>query len=193
MRLPAPLAHPLRAAVALVAGLLLLAGCAAPQAPTDPMLADHGLTGMTARQIVDKLDRTPLAERPTNLIASVRPDQLLLSDDQQRETSLPMPADEFYVSFAPYLSSTHDCWFHSLTTCVGELQNADIHVKVTDSSGAVIVDEAMRTFDNGFLGLWLPRDIDATLVVEHDGHSVTLPITTKGDEAATCLTTLQLT
>lgn len=185
---------------ALLAALIALAGCtsAVPEATPSPdaessMLADHGLAGLDARQIIDRLDTMALAERPTNLIASVRPDHLLLSDDQQREMNLPIPSDQFYLSFAPYLTQTHDCHFHSLTTCVGELQNADIRVKVSDSSGATIVDEALRTFDNGFLGLWLPRGIDATLAVEHEGGSVVLPITTEGDQAATCLTTLQLT
>lgn len=191
------------AALTLAAGLVL-SGCASTPSQTPSgnadssdadsiMLADHGLSGQDARQIIERLDTMPLADRPANLIASIRPDQLVLSDDQQRELSLPMPADQFYVSFAPYLSQTHDCYFHSLTTCVGELQNSDIQVKVTNvATGEVLVEEERRTFDNGFLGLWLPRDIDATLTVEHQGRTATLPITTKGDDAATCLTTLQL-
>lgn len=104
-----------------------------------------------------------------------------------------MPADEFYVSFAPYVSRTHDCHFHSLTTCVGELQNAEVSVKITDdATGEVLVDDSLTTFDNGFVGLWLPRGIDATVTVEHDGKTASSPITTKGDDAATCVTTLHL-
>lgn len=30
--------------------------------------------------------------------------------------------DEFYVSVTPYLEQTHDCFFHSRTTCLGELR-----------------------------------------------------------------------
>ncbi|MEZ5085417.1 MAG: CueP family metal-binding protein [Tessaracoccus sp.] len=106
---------------------------------------------------------------------------LLLTDDQQRETTIAMPEDEFYVSFAPYVSQTHDCHFHSLTTCVGELQNADVQVTVTDeASGETLVDEALTTYDNGFLGVWLPRDIDGTLTVEYEGLTAEWPITTKG-------------
>ena len=192
------------AALTLAAGLVF-SGCAsAPSQTTRPgnadssdtdsiMLADHGLSGLDARQIIERLDTMPLTDRPANLIASIRPDRLVLSDDQERELSLPMPADQFYVSFAPYLTQTHDCHFHSLTTCVGELQNADIQVKVTDvATGEVLVDEERRTFDNGFLGLWLPRDIEATLTVEYQGRAATLQLTTKGDEAATCVTTLRL-
>ena len=122
----------------------------------------------------------------------MQPDALVLTDDQERETQLPMPDDEVYISIAPYRDQTHDCYFHSLTTCVGELQNAEVTVKITDAAGEVLVDDTLTTFDNGFLGVWLPRDIDATLSVEHDGHTGTTAITTKGAEAATCLTTLQL-
>lgn len=178
---------------------LALAGCAAapnvtPSAPAaDSLLADYGLAGLAARDVIEQLDTMPMTERPGDLIASVRPDHLVISDDRQRETELPMPTDEFYLSVAPYLTQTHDCYYHSLTTCTGELQNADVTVTVTDdATGAVIVQEDLRTYDNGFLGLWLPRDIDATLTVEYDGLSAMSPITTSGDEAATCLTTLPL-
>lgn len=197
---------PIRLAAAAALSLSLgLAGCTpapstAPPPATSPqpsataadLLTAHGLAGLDARQIIDQLDATPLTERPTDLIASVRPQELLLSDDQEREAALPIPDGQFYLSFAPYLAQTHECHFHSLTTCVGELQNAEVTVKLTDTAGEVLVDETLRTFDNGFLGVWLPRDIDATLAVEHDGHTASTPITTKGEDAATCLTTLQL-
>lgn len=38
-------------------------------------LAAHDLDGMDGQQIVDHLDRMPVAERPTDLMASVRADQ----------------------------------------------------------------------------------------------------------------------
>ncbi|MFS4491238.1 CueP family metal-binding protein, partial [Dietzia kunjamensis] len=47
------------------------------------------------------------------------------------------------------------------------------------------------TYDNGFLGLWLPRGITATLTIDHDGRTATAPIST-GDDDLTCLTTMQL-
>lgn len=78
-----------------------------------------------------------------------------------------MSDDEFYVSIAPYVGQTHECFFHSLTTCLGELRNEEVHVTVTTADdGAAIVDETVRTHDNGFAGLWLPRGIDATLTAE---------------------------
>ncbi len=168
----------------------------APQAQTEsqaPLLADYGLDGLEAREVIDSLDAMPVTERSTTLMASVRPNELLLSDDQGRETSLAIPQDEFYVSVAPYVEQTHDCFFHSLTTCKGEMQNVDVHVVVTDNAtGEVLVDETRTTFDNGFMGLWLPRDIDASITIEHDGLSATSDLSTRTDEDATCVTTMQL-
>ncbi|CAM3484165.1 CueP family metal-binding protein [Isoptericola cucumis] len=158
------------------------------------MLAEHGLEGLDARQIIDRLDAMPVAERPTDLVASVRPNEVVVTDDQQHESSVPMTSDEFYVSVAPYVDQTHECYFHSLTTCLGELQNASVGVTVTDdATGEVLIDEARQTFDNGFVGLWLPRGIDATISIEHDGRAGTSRVSTGGDEDATCLTSLQLT
>lgn len=200
-------------AVPLAVGALVLSGCAStPEAPgaggtatggttqaslpasdTGAFLDDHGLKGLDATQVIDRLDAMPLAERPANLMASVRPDQLTLTDDQKRQATLPIPEDKFYLSFAPFRSQTHSCHFHSLTTCTGEMQNEEISVLVTDAkTGEKIVDKKMSTFDNGFVGLWLPRGIDATLSIEAQGKKASTPISTQGTEDATCLTTLQL-
>ena len=192
------------AVVPLALAILLLAGCAIANPGTDPsevgstgndeILAKHNLVGLDAKQIIEQLDSMPIADRPTDLIASVRPDELILTDDQQRETSFETPTDEFYVSVAPYQTQTHECYFHSLTTCVGELQNTEVDVKVTNAeTGETLIEETLRTFDNGFLGLWLPRGIETTLSVEVDGLTATMPISTATSEDPTCITTLQLT
>lgn len=161
--------------------------------PEAQLLAEHNLDGLDARAVIDALDAMPVAERPTTLMASIRPNELLLSGDQERETALAMPADEFYVSLAPYINQTHDCYFHSLTTCKGEMQNTDVQVVVTDkATGEVLVDDTLTTFDNGFMGLWLPRDIDATITIEYDGLSATSDLSTRNDDDATCVTTMQL-
>ncbi|WP_082104650.1 CueP family metal-binding protein [Demequina soli] len=161
---------------------------------TDAVLAQAGLDGMDARQIIDTLDATPLADRSVELTASIRPDELLLTTTDETQVSLPMPDDAFYVSFAPYENDTHDCYYHSLTTCTGELQGEDVHVTVTDdATGETLVDETRTTFDNGFVGLWLPRDIDATVTVEHDGLSATQGISTSHSDDVTCVTTMKLT
>ena len=184
----------------LALGSLAFTGCAGnppgPQANTSAsaadagaFMADHDLAGLDARQVIDRLDALPVAQRPQNLMASVRPDELMLTDDLKRRTTLPIPDDQFYLSFAPFHTQTH-----SLTTCLGEMQNEEVKVVLTDAkSGKKLVDKTMRTFDNGFVGLWLPRGIEGTLSVEAQGKKASTPISTSLPEAATCLTTLQLT
>ena len=72
-------------------------------------------------------------------------------------------------SIAPYLTSTHDCFYHIPHGPAWELSNADIQVKITDeATGEVLVDEATTTFDNGF-GFWLPDDVTGLIEVSYQG------------------------
>jgi hypothetical protein len=203
------------ATIATAASALLLTGCAgqddtattgapsSPQGATDPagssaqqeaaaLLARYDLEGMDTAEVIDHLDRLGGDDRPADLTASVRPSELMISDGS-KEASLPIPTDRFYLSVAPYVDQTHDCFHHSLTTCQGELAGKDIEVKIRDTTtGKVLVDETRTTFDNGFVGFWLPRDIEGTLEVSHDGLAARTEIST-GVDAPTCLTTLRLT
>jgi hypothetical protein len=184
----------------LAAVALTLAGCASTateppesSATAPSILAAYGLAGLDGPAIVDRLDRTPVASRPATLRASVRPGQLLLSEvDSGQQTTVDLPDDLFYLAVAPYIEKTHDCYFHSLTTCRGELAGKNIHVTITErTTGKVLVDTTTTTFDNGFAGFWLPRGIDATITVTYETYAATGDIST-GPEDPTCLTTLRL-
>ena len=182
----------------LAAAALTFAGCStgpsenASREPPNPSLESYGLAGLDAPQIINKLDTMPVADRPDDLIASVQPTELVLTSSDEGLATMPMPDDQFYLSVAPYNTSTHPCQFHSLTTCRGEMATEEVHVTVTDNaSGDTLIDEPRTTYDNGFLGLWLPRGITATLTIDHDGRTATAPIST-GDDDLTCLTTMQL-
>lgn len=191
------------AAVFVAILALVLAGCAiTPSGPAPSsvssqtsereFLADHGLSGLDVRQVIERLDTMPVADRPTDLLASVQPEALVLTDDQERETRLPLPEDEVYISIAPYRDQTHDCYFHSLTTCLGELASEEVQVTLTGADGEVIIDEARQTYDNGFIGLWVPRDTEVTLTIEHEGQEANARISTMNDDDATCITTMRL-
>ena len=157
------------------------------------VLEAHGMADLSTKELIEKLDALPVAERPTDFMASVRPDHLLIADANGVETKLPIEEDSFYLSFNPYVNTTHECYFHSLTTCRGELANKAIHVKITDNaSGEVLADEDATTHDNGFYGVWLPKGIEATLTVTSDGLSGTAVVSTKNADDLTCLATLQL-
>lgn len=115
----------------------------------------------------------------------------LYVEDAGVETVHELPEDEFFVSFAPYLTTTHPCAVHSLSGCQGEMADEDIDVKIYDEDGEVHVDEAMTTMENGFVDLWLPRDKEYTLTIEYEGKSIESEFSTfEGDN--TCLTELPL-
>jgi hypothetical protein len=187
-----------RALPVLVAAALALTGCGnastAPSPAKDAstaLLARFGLGGYDAVEVIDHLDRLGGADRPADLTASVRPSELQLSAGDDKAT-LPIPEDRFYLSVAPYVDSTHECFYHSLTTCKGELGGKEVHVRIEDTThGTVLVDRDTTTFANGFVGFWLPRDIEGTVRIGYDGRSAETTISTDRS-APTCLTTLKL-
>jgi len=202
-----------RLVTAIVLSTLLLAGCAGqvdpmstsqsvtpsttdrsgPRAPADAvaLLDEFGLEGKDTVEIIDRLDRLGGDDRPAGLMASVRPGELLLSAGAE-EVSLAMPQDRFYLSVAPYVDQTHECFHHSLTTCTGELASTDVQVLVVDETDdRVLLDQTRTTFANGFTGFWLPRDIEGTLRVTYGRKTGEVEFTTDVD-APTCLTTLRL-
>lgn len=188
-----------RIAIAAAALSLVLAGCA-PAADSEPspstgsqaeLLATYDLDNMDTVEIINHLDQLEISDRPADLIASVYPDELVLTDNRQ-EVTLDLPQNLSYLSIAPYVEQTHDCFYHSLTTCQGELSNETIDVQITDSTtGETVVDEQITTFDNGFVGFWVPSDINGTIEISHDGRTGTSDFTTT-DDGATCITDLQL-
>lgn len=193
--------HHLPRAAAIVALIALFTGCASATAPapTVPAAEGNDWSAMTLADVkahdpidlVDALEALPTAERPSDLRVSVRPDSLLITALDGEDT-LALPDDLFYLSIAPYVTGTHDCFFHSLTTCHGELGGKAISLIVTTLDGEVLVNETRTAADNGFVGLWLPRGISGQLTVSSDGGTSTTAFST-GPEDPTCITTLQLT
>ena len=47
---------------------------------------------------------------------------------------------------APWTTTTHDCFHHSLSGCQGELVNTPVQVLITDAAGTVLVEDAASTF-----------------------------------------------
>lgn len=162
---------------------------AAPAAAgVDAFLAAHGLEGKSVTEIVDALDATN-DDREAGPFGSVRSGELILADDTS-EISLPIE-DAFYLSIAPYVGQTHECYNHSLSGCQGELVDADLDVTIVGDDGTQIYAGDATTGPNGFVGFWLPRDIDATVTITADGRSATTRVGTGADDP-TCLTTMRL-
>lgn len=186
------------------AAALSLTGCAATPnatpgqavapaatASTTQLLSEIGLTTSDPVALVDGLEALPVAERPAQLTAQVLPGSVVLQPGTLNEEALPLD-DDFYLSLAPYETQTHPCEFHVPTSCLGEMKNAEIELRVTDTeTGEVVRDGAARTEDNGFIGAWLPREREYLVQVTSGGLTGEQIVRT-GDTDPTCITTLQL-
>lgn len=171
---------------------LAISGCAGTS-PQNGEAATFEFSSEDPQAIVNMLEQLPVADRPADLIASVMPTQLVLQPGQPDEQILPFQTEEFYLSIAPYVNQTHPCTFHSLTTCVGELSKTEIDLEVTDlKTGAKIISEQTVTQDNGFVGVWLPREGSFEIVINGAAGKAKQIVST-GNEDPTCLTTMQLT
>ena len=152
------------------------------------ILEDLGLKNLTTEEIILELDSKILDGDVYS--SSVTGEYLLISTGSE-SLKLDIPEDKFYLSFAPYIDNTHTCGTHNLVTCRGELKNESFNVLIEDTNGNVIVDEVMTSFDSGFIGIWLPADMDLSITVSQDGLEATKNISTY-EYSDTCLTTLQL-
>lgn len=124
--------------------------------------------------------------------ASITSSELIVTDENQKETTYDLPEDEFFVSIAPFLNETHECDIHSLTGCQGELIDTEFDVIIEDSDGEVVMDEEKQTEANGFIDLWLPREDTYTVTIKQDGKETSSEISTfDGDK--TCITNMQMT
>ncbi|WP_148629480.1 CueP family metal-binding protein [Bacillus sp. E214] len=124
-----------------------------------------------------------------NVSASITSHKLIVKDD--KEKSYDLPAEEFFVSIAPYVKETHPCEIHSLTGCQGELVNKDFNVYIQDEDGKVIVDETMTSLENGFIDIWLPREKTYQVRINYGEKTSETTISTFKDDN-TCITTMQL-
>ena len=183
------------AGLGLILALVLTACSSASPAPTassggtgDGVLGRHGMAGLTVTQVIDQLEASE-SDRSNGPFGSVRPGELVIADDQGEQT-VPI-TDQFYLSIAPYRNQTHECFFHNLASCKGELGGQTMQITVVDSRGTVLIDEQRTAAPNGFVGMWLPKNITGTLTVTQDGDTATTPIGT-GEKDPTCLTTLKL-
>ena len=124
--------------------------------------------------------------------AFITSEELIVTDSNNKETTYGLPSDEFFVSIAPFIKTTHPCTNHSLTGCQGELVEKEFDVYIQDEDGNVVVDETMTSLANGFIDLWLPRENTYQVKIEYDGKIAESEISTfEGDN--TCITTMQLT
>lgn len=153
------------------------------------MLKRLELANLSVEDMVSRLESGEV--RPEGLVAYINPTHLVL-EMNNRIIKRPLPTDKFYMSLAPFINTSHICVTHYLTQCTSELANQPFHIKVVAANGDVIIEENRVSESNGFIGIWLPRDLEATLHIEFQDYHVSAPIATTL-ESPTCITTpLQL-
>ena len=117
------------------------------------LLETYNFSHLNIVELIDSLEND---NHTKEVLASISGDTLALSLEGQAY-SFDIPNDFFYISFAPYINSTHDCYTHSLTGCQGELTNKDMFISIYDGLGNLIEEKTMNTGDDGFIGLYLDR------------------------------------
>lgn len=157
----------------------------APNEAKTEMLKKYDLAGLSVKDMVNKLDS--ITNEKDGLDASITGTRLILHDND-KEYDLKLPSNEFYLSFAPYINEIHPCQTHNLVSCRGELFNKELNVSIVEKDGTVITSQKVKSMSSGFIGIWLPRDIEATLTISYNGLSVTKTITTYA-KSDTCITT----
>lgn len=170
----------------MIIGLLILAlflgACGGTNTNTADSLKDKDIKTLVNDYSVGKInDQT----------ASITSTQLIVTENDDSETTYDLPADEFFVSIAPFISETHPCTIHSLTGCQGELVDKDLDFYIEDENGEVVIDETFNSGANGFIDLWLPRDQTFQVKITYDGKETDAEISTFEDDG-TCITTMQL-
>lgn len=124
--------------------------------------------------------------------ASITSEELIVTNSDEKETIYSLPEDEFFVSIAPFINETHPCTNHSLTGCQGEMVEEEFEVYIEDKEGNVVLEDTLRTEENGFFDLWLPRDKTYHITINHNGRKVESEFSTFKQDG-TCITTMQLT
>lgn len=148
----------------------------------------HGFENMSTREVINTLDKGQ--HKSGNLLAQISSKNLVIEDVFNKYT-YSYKDEPFYLSIAPYIDNTHPCFDHVPTSCQGELVNKDITVQVINDKNEVVYSENTKTLDNGFAGIWLPRNMKGTISVQYDGKVAVQDISTFSTDG-TCLTDLRL-
>lgn len=149
------------------------------------------LAGLSAREAVALAN--DWAVRGEQVTTYVTTEALIVQWPGGREAQVTLPGDEAYVAVAPYVKSTHPCNVHYISSCRAELAGTPFTVTAKTDDGRVVFRDELTSRPNGFVELWLPRDLDLTLTIEApslglagEGRASTRP------GSRTCITDIRL-
>lgn len=146
----------------------------------------EGLDALEAMALANKL-----GEGENSFTSHVTPESINIEIPGGKTFSIPLPEDRMVVAIAPYVKTTHKCSTHYMSGCKGELFEEDVNVVAKKKDGSVILSKNMKTMSNGFIELWLPRDLEIDLKIAYKDMESGGTITTNSD-SNTCITTFQM-
>jgi hypothetical protein len=121
----------------------------------------------------------------------VTPKAIEFKFEADRKASVTLPKDQMVVAIAPYINRTHPCKTHFMSSCQGEMIKQAVKVNVQSANGKTVFVGTVNTLENGFLELWLPRELNLVIHLEALGKKVSGQISTFAS-SDTCVTTLRL-
>ena len=146
----------------------------------------EGLNALEAMALANQF-----VEGENSFTSFVTPESINIEIPGGETFSVPLPEDVMVVAIAPYVETTHECATHYMSGCKGELFNKVVNVVAKRKDSKVIIAEDMMTMSNGFIELWLPRDLEIDLTIVYKEKESRGTITTYSD-SNTCITTFQL-
>lgn len=147
------------------------------------------LDGLTAIEALEFANKWKTSN--PNITSYITADSLIIQFQDKNKIEIPLPQDSMMIAIAPYVENTHTCATHFISGCQGELTDVPVKVLAVKDDGTVLIDSTMITMSNGFIELWLPRDINFTLTIESMNRRAKEILTTFSD-SNTCITTMQL-
>jgi len=165
----------------IIVSLFLLAGCS-----SNTLEKELGFNNKDIKEIIQILNEDDVLR--STVSASINGTELTVTKDS--ESLVYDVGEEFYLAVAPYQSYTHTWTFHSVTGCRAEMVEEEFLVTF-EVDGEYLVNEVITSLKNGFIELWLPRDVEGILTISINGLSATEEIGTFDDDL-TCLTTMEL-
>lgn len=107
-----------------------------------------------------------------NIKVKITPSALIASFPDGSQSSVSIPKDQFFVSIAPWINSTHPCTNHVPTGCTGELVNKNMHLIIKDiQSGEVVKNEEVNTGNDGFIDVWLPSNTSLDVSIHYGNNT----------------------
>jgi hypothetical protein len=164
----------------------LVLGLALAQSPV-PQPSLEALKGIDASRAMELANAWGVAKAP---VQSFVTPQAVNFEIGGKKAQVALPTDRMVVAVAPYINRTHPCKTHYMSSCQGELAGTLVEVQVTQN-GKEVIKGTVKTLENGFLELWLPRNQSYQLNLKAKGLSATGLISTFNN-SDTCVTTFQL-